>query len=86
MRSDELSVTPAQLKVLRHALGLDWKKRSYRNHYVTGPGCTGYSDCEALVSMKLMAKRETPPWMAEEDLTYFVTEAGRVIAERGVKG
>lgn len=32
-------MTPRQIELARHALGLDGKRKmSYRNHFVTGPG------------------------------------------------
>lgn len=35
-------MTPLQIDLVRHALGLTQQKTSYRNHFVAGPGATDY--------------------------------------------
>ena len=35
-------MTPLQIDLVRHALGLTRQKTSYRNRFVTGPGATNY--------------------------------------------
>lgn len=74
--------TPGQLGILRHALGLkdDGSGRSYRNHFVTGPGSDDYSDCEALVSTGSMTKH-LGSQLTGGDPFYRVTVAGEAIAK-----
>lgn len=48
--------TPEQLHILQHALGLPHNDRppAYRNRYIVGPDCDGFSDCTELVAAGLM--------------------------------
>lgn len=70
-------VSPKQLEILQHALGVDkhGQGRMYRNHF-----CAGGSDepiCIELVSMGLMKQHLTTTW-----LPYFncsVTDKGRQV-------
>lgn len=52
-------MTPAQLHILQHSLGLDQYGQgdAYRNHYVAGPDCDGYEECRALVDVGMMEER-----------------------------
>ena len=63
--------------ILRHSLGLNQRKRSYRNHFVTGPGSKDFEDCEALVSKGLMNKRKYSLNEISEEYIYCVTDQGR---------
>lgn len=67
--------TERQLRMLRHALGLDQAKESYRNHYCANPGDT---DCARLVAYGLMEHVRTgvPTGGLE---TFRVTELGRAV-------
>lgn len=71
----EGDMTNEQYEILQRALGLNRYKKSYRNHFVTGPGSTDYQHCEALVSAGLMTK-----WadngLNGGDYIYSVTAAG----------
>ena len=69
-------MTPRQREIIRHALGLDRARQSYRNHYVTGPGTDDFGDCEALVAAGLMQRRPGHP-LSGGDPIYWVTESGR---------
>jgi hypothetical protein len=71
-------MTPAQLHILQHALGLDQygQGTQYRNHYVCGPGHHGYDDCRALVSAGLMVERP-PHELYGGDSCFTVTDAGK---------
>ena len=77
-------MTPRQREIIRHALGLDRARQSYRNHYVTGPGTDDFGDCEALVAAGMMRCHE-PSELSGGDFIYVVTAEGReaVDAERG---
>jgi hypothetical protein len=74
--------TSAQIGILRHALGLksDGSGRSYRRHFVTGPGSSDFDDCEALVASGAMTKRAGSA-LSGGDPVYLVTEAGEAIAK-----
>mgnify|MGYP001603089096 CR=1 FL=1 len=71
--------------ILRHALGLreDGSGRSYRNHFVTGEGSTDWPHCVALVEAGLMTLRKGNPLSGGDDI-FYVTEAGRDAARKGV--
>ena len=66
-----------QHDILRHALGLDRGDREYRNRFVTGPGSTDYTHCEALVAEGLMTRHEGHQ-LSGGDPIYSVTEAGHI--------
>ena len=71
------NITEAQRDILRHALGVGrGRTAGWRNHFVTGPGCTDYADCEALVAAGLMTKRSAGP-LSGGDPVYRVTDAGQ---------
>jgi hypothetical protein len=74
-------LTKSQMGVLRHALGTgeDGRKRSYRNHFVTGPGSDDFNDCVALVDGGLMTRRAGTALSGWDDV-FTVTEAGRQAA------
>lgn len=47
----DLPLTPRQLALARHALGLpNGKRRSYRNHYVVGPHSSAHAEWTAMVA------------------------------------
>ena len=76
-------ITDAQLHILRHARGLDQygQGRWYRNHYVIGANCDGWSDCLALVALGLMTSTRPIEWCGGM-VCFRVTEAGdRLIRE-----
>lgn len=47
-----MKLSPSQLHILQHSLGLDQYGRGseYRNRFVTGPGSKDWDDCQTLVS------------------------------------
>lgn len=73
------TLTPKQLHILQHSLGLDDYGRGsfYRNHYVAGPGHHSFDDCRALVASGLMTER-LPTALTGGDSSFHVTEAGKV--------
>lgn len=76
-------MTPEQLHILQHSLGLDGHGRgnSYRNHYAAAPGCDGWDDLQRLCERGLMKDRgKISAW---GDLHCFmVTRAGRSAVAR----
>ena len=66
-------MTPRQKEILEHALGLNYRKKSYRNRFATAPDCDHWNDVQALVGAGLMREGRTLPG----GLIYFyVTPAG----------
>lgn len=73
-----------QLHILRHSLGIERSGgREYRNHFVTGPGSDDYADCTALVEQGLMTRRAGNALSGGDDI-FYVTEAGKAAAKRGM--
>ena len=72
-------MTPAQLHILQHSLGLDkyGQGRQYRNHYVIGPQCDGYSDCRELAQLGFM-QEYGPREIAGGMHTFTVTPEGMI--------
>lgn len=66
------------LHILQHALGLDQhgQGKSYRNHFITGPGSTDYDACIALANSGLMKHHAGNPLSGGDDV-FTVTDAGR---------
>lgn len=78
-----MPLTPEQLTVLRHSLGLnpDGTGRSYRNHYVAGPGHYRYQELTELIALGHMRRRATPSKILPEgDECFHVTELGEQAA------
>lgn len=62
-------MTPQQRDLARHALGLDGRrKQTYRNHFVTGPGCTVHENWMALVDAGLAWRRSGSALTGGDDL------------------
>lgn len=55
-------MTPRQIDLARHALGLpNDQQRSYRNRFWAGPGHTDYPEWEKMVARGVAAKNQTVP-------------------------
>ncbi len=54
-------MTPSQLQILQHALGVDryGQGKRYRSHFCTGPECNNWDDCQALVAADLMQEHKS---------------------------
>ena len=77
-------LTTRQHHILRHSLGLTSGDNAYRNRFITGPGSKDYPDCEALVAMGLMRRRDGNE-LSGGDPVYAVTEEG-ITAARNPPG
>lgn len=81
-----IEVTPAQLDLLRHALGVQLRGSTYsvpyRNHYVAGGDVTEW---ESLCAAGLARKTNSGNVLSGVDPIYIVTKAGREVALRGIK-
>ena len=78
-------LTNNQLEIMQHALGVQRGRREFRNHFVTGPGSTDYADCEVLVSLGMMTKRNGSQ-LTGGDPCYHVTDSGRHAIRLARKG
>jgi hypothetical protein len=69
-------MTPKQIELARHALGLPNKRRcSYRNHFVTGPGSSDWDDWQAMVTAGYACRHE-PRALFGGDYCFCLTRAG----------
>lgn len=62
-------VSSKQLQMMRHALGLDWKKRPYRNRFYTAIHDSDGIAWQDLVQRGLAV--QLPGWKSEVDMAYF---------------
>ena len=73
--------TPYQISLLHHTLGLsEHRRESYRNHFVAGHGHGDMRHLEALEQAGLMERRRSPGFLADGDIVFAVTDAGRDVA------
>jgi hypothetical protein len=72
-----VEITPREMGVMRHSLGLDYQDSPYRNNFVAGPGHSDMPHLESLVSKGLMVKRRAPFDEVNESYVFYVTEEGR---------
>lgn len=71
-------LTPAELDILWHSLGVTPEKRvPFRLHYVT---CGESPLLSGLQVKGMMIRRRAPGFMARTDILWHVTEAGKVAA------
>jgi len=74
-------MTARQIELARHALGLrPGRLRSFRNHFVAGPGHVDFADWDAMVAAGFATKR-TSSVLPPGDLMFHLTRAG---AERAL--
>lgn len=71
-------MTPEQLHILQHSLGLDEYGRGtgHRNHFVTGEGSTNHPTCMSLVELGHMEIRRAKYEPYGGDDVFAVTEGG----------
>lgn len=69
--------TAKQLEILQHSLGVDQygQGRQYRNHFVTGEGCSDHTDCMANVQAGVMTHRTGNALSGGSDI-FHVTQVG----------
>ena len=77
-----IALPPAELQILRHALGVGegGLECIYRNHFVTGKGGSDHRHCMALVERGYMAQRAGNAITGGDDL-FMVTDAGRAAVQ-----
>ena len=76
-----MNITASQLDLLHHTLGLLPNRReSFRNHFVAGKGHYALSDLEELEMAGLMKKTKSPAFIAQDDIVFICTDAGKYFA------
>lgn len=78
------SVSPEQLHILQHSLGLDrfGGGRSYRNHFVTSEDTTDWPIIQSLVALGLMIPRRVREGLLDKrDRVFCVTVEGESVVE-----
>lgn len=79
-----LVLSPRQIELARHALGLpNGRRRSYRNHFCCGPGHTDFEEWQAMRDAGT-ARRFKPTALSDGNFMFLLTEAGaRAALRRG---
>jgi len=72
---NETALTEEEIGILRHALGLDRARVSYRNCYTSAPRSPHYLLCMGLVTRGLMERSVSDGTM----VPFAVTDAGRAV-------
>lgn len=70
-----VGVNDRERDILRHALGLDRARVSYRNHYCETPQADTYAVCMGLVNRGLMERGAYHETM----VVFHVTDAGKAL-------
>lgn len=74
-------MTPEQIELARHALGLDdRRKQSYRNRFCAGPGHDDYAAWVAMVADGNAEQHKSKLYAG--DSMFFLTKAGATAALR----
>ena len=71
-----MALTDVEREILRHALGLDRCRVSYRNNYSAAPKSEHYPFCMGLVANGLMERSEG---YAKTLVHFWVTDAGKAL-------
>ena len=76
-------MTPDQIELVRHALGLNYRKKSFRNHFVAGKTHSDYQAWMQLVGSGDAGVRHTHH-LSAGDSCFWATEKGaRAVLKRG---
>lgn len=79
-------MTPEQISLARHALGLDGRRKvSYRNRFVTGPGAPDHEAWLAMVAEGNAERRDGKTLPYGGDDMFWLTRAGAEAALRGAE-
>jgi hypothetical protein len=77
--ASQVALTPKELHILKHALGVPDAKRApkefYRSHFVTGVGSVDHPGCMRLAELGLMSRRPGSALSGGDDI-FLVTKAG----------
>lgn len=76
-------MTPQQRELARHALGLPGKsKQSYRNHFVTGPGCADHAEWVQMVAAGHAWRRAGSELTGGDDLFGMTLTGARMALDK----
>ena len=79
-------MTPEQIKLARHALGLPNKRKiSYRNHFVTGDGSGDYADWNAMVDAGMAKVRRNVEMYGGADYFRLTIDGAKAALAKGEK-
>lgn len=77
-------MTPAQIELARHALGLGNGRRvSYRNHFVTGPDGDDFADWMAMVEAGNAKRHAGHPLAGGDDMFWLTHQGAKAALKRG---
>lgn len=77
-------MTPEQRDLARHALGLpNSKRKSYRNHFVTGAGSLDYDHWQAMVAAGDATRRDGNELTGGDDLFRLTRQGAEAARNRG---
>jgi hypothetical protein len=81
-----MALTPYQTKLARHALGLpNARRRSYRNHFVCGPGHTDYGAWQSMVSDGNAKRKGGSAMTGGDDCFWLTLEGAKAAIQQGEK-
>ena len=73
----KIELTPEQIELARHALGIPNKRRkSYRNRFVIGAGCTDYEQWMAMVALGAAKRVDASRVPFGGDDLFYLTMSG----------
>ena len=79
-------MTPEQIKLARHAIGLPNKRKtSYRNHFVTGEGSGDYADWNAMVDAGMAKVRRNVEICGGDDYFRLTIEGAKTALAKDEK-
>lgn len=70
-----ITLTPRQIELARHALGLSYSRQSYRNYFCAGVGHVDHPDWMAMVDAGCAKRRASVKALGGDDL-FTLTFAG----------
>lgn len=77
-------MTPDQIELARHALGLPNRRRcSYRNHFVAGPGYSDFDNWTAMVATGDARTRAGNPLTGGDPLFWLTRQGAENALRRG---
>lgn len=80
-------MTPKQIELARHALGLTHyrQRKSYRNHFVTGEGTDDHIHWMAMVAAGEAKRRAGSPMTGGDDCFWLTRMGAEQVLRRGEK-
>lgn len=77
-------MTPVQIELARHALGLpNRNKKSYRNHFVCGPGHSDYDNWQAMTAAGMAKTRKGNALSGGDDWFWLTLEGAHNALRKG---